>query len=309
DGVLLFAREIPWGHRGSDLRAADHEPPAARLALELQRSLLFFRQHTRGVVAQVVLCGEAPDLRSLTAPLGDELGLDVETLDSLDGIAADVLPEPVDVFRAQVAKYRLAWASGVDEAPPINLVPPDVLARQRSRGRAAVLAAGVAAALLVGVMGYRTADRAAQVEEGRLGALDAQIAALVPQVQAIERMRQSEAQGLRRRAAFDAVGAQGPRLARVLERLGAAAPEVTLRRFTVTASDGGWTAAISGMAITADPARAQAVVAAVLKDVASVPGVRSPAAPPTMRLVSGHASSVPAGMVGIEFEGSMEIRR
>jgi hypothetical protein len=73
----------------------------ARLASELQRSLTFLGRFTRCSIAQVALCGEAPELRSLTAPLGDRLGIDVEILDSLDGIASDALPEPADAFRAQ----------------------------------------------------------------------------------------------------------------------------------------------------------------------------------------------------------------
>lgn len=309
DGVLLLAREIPWGHRRPDVRPADPEPLFERLASELQRSLTFLGRFTRCRVAQVALCGEAPELRSLTAPLGDRLGIDVEILDSLDGIASDALPEPAGAFRAQVVKYRLAWAAGVDERPPINLVPPDLLARRRSPGRAAALSAGVAAALLIGVVGYRSADRAARLDERRLRALEVQIAALASQVQTVERARPAEEPALVRRARSDAAAAQGPRLARVLERIGAAPREVRLRRFAVTASGGGWTAAMSGTAIAADPARAQAVVAGLLKDVASLSGVSSPAGPSAMRLLSGGASSVPPGMVGLEFEVSMEIRR
>jgi hypothetical protein len=137
------------------------------------------------------------------------------------------------------------------------------------------------AALLIGV-DIGSADRAAQLDERRLRVLEAQIAALASQVQTVERARPAEESALARRARSDAAAAQGPRLARVLERIGAAPREVRLRRFAVTASGGGWTAAMSGTAI-AGILRAQAVVAGLLKDVASLSGVSS-------RRTVGHAA-------------------
>ena len=89
DGVLVLAREMPWGFQG-ELGTLYQRPPTAddlarRLASELRRSFLFFKQGSREDVSQVLLCGTLPDLRSLTAPLIQLLDVEVETLDSARG--------------------------------------------------------------------------------------------------------------------------------------------------------------------------------------------------------------------------------
>ena len=40
-------------------------------------------------VSAIVTCGDLPDLRSLTMPLIEELDIEVETLDTLDGISVE----------------------------------------------------------------------------------------------------------------------------------------------------------------------------------------------------------------------------
>src|SRR5688572_1002588 len=95
DGVLVFTREMPWGHASK----ASGETLAVRLAMELKRSILYFKQTFRTPVVSVVMCGDMPTLRTLTAPLGDALGVPVETLDSLVGIDAASVPEPAEMFR------------------------------------------------------------------------------------------------------------------------------------------------------------------------------------------------------------------
>src|SRR5678815_5605471 len=77
DGVLLFVREMSWGHQ-SDAGPSSQEEIGARLASELKRSVLFFKQTFRASVDGVVLCGDVPHLRVLTGPLGDALAVPVQ---------------------------------------------------------------------------------------------------------------------------------------------------------------------------------------------------------------------------------------
>jgi len=147
DGVLQLAREIQWGH--ADGHGEHAEPFDRRLAAELRRSLLFFRQRFRASADRIVLCGDIDNLRSVSGTLGAVSGLPVETLDSLAGIDASALPEPADEFRAHVAALRLAIAAGAEPPPHANLQ----LEKEESVGPARTLtwslAGGLAAALVL----------------------------------------------------------------------------------------------------------------------------------------------------------------
>ena len=63
DGLLLFAREMPWGYE-SDVAP---DGVGARLASELRRSVLFFKQTFRAPVDHVVLCCDCRTSARLTA--------------------------------------------------------------------------------------------------------------------------------------------------------------------------------------------------------------------------------------------------
>jgi hypothetical protein len=149
DGLLLLGREMPWGYEGFV-----RESLVTTLAAELRRSFLFFKQSNRAEIAQVMLCGDAPELRALTAPLIMALDLEVETLDSLEGIDAAALPEPADVFRERVANLRLAWAVAADAEPPINLIPTEVAAHRHSARPTMPLIGSATVALTLALIGY-----------------------------------------------------------------------------------------------------------------------------------------------------------
>lgn len=160
DGLLLFAREMAWGCEAFGGRSGDREQFTAKLAAELRRSFLFFKQSNRAEIEQIMMCGDAPELRALTAPLIMALDLEVETLDSLDGINAAALPEPADLFRDQVAQFRLAWAIGADAELPINLSPPEIAERLKVMRRRSKLIGSAAAAVVLGLVGYVYVDQA-----------------------------------------------------------------------------------------------------------------------------------------------------
>ena len=130
DGILLFARELPWGYE------ADPAPDAvgARLGSELRRSVLFFKQTFRASVDYISLCGDMPNLRALTAPLGEALSVPVQIGDSLAGIDAAAVPHPADRFHGSLAALRLTIAAGTELAPPINLLPASIRSRSRITG-------------------------------------------------------------------------------------------------------------------------------------------------------------------------------
>jgi hypothetical protein len=125
DGHLLFERPLAFSY--------GQEPPVVRvrllrrytllagLAADLSHAFDIVRRGHGLAVKQIVTCGSLPDLRSLTLPLAEEFDLEVETLDSPEGIDLDRLPSPADGFRERVAALRFAIAaaqSGLGERKP-----------------------------------------------------------------------------------------------------------------------------------------------------------------------------------------------
>jgi hypothetical protein len=148
-GVLLAARELPWGYvqadyAGSALRARDDI--ATRLGDAIDE-LVASVGGTHAEIGQVCVCGGLPDLRSMSATLRERLDKEVEPLDFTFGIDAAQLPPPVEALRERGAELRLAWAAAAEWPPAINLLR----ARRRHTStvwlaRAAVIA-GAAAGL------------------------------------------------------------------------------------------------------------------------------------------------------------------
>jgi Tfp pilus assembly PilM family ATPase/Tfp pilus assembly protein PilN len=311
DGVLLFSREIAWGHQAS---AAAADAVAERLVSELRRSVLFFKQTFRAAVEHVVLCGDMPDLRALTLPVGTGLGLSVETLDSLAGLDAAAVPAPADEFRASVAALRLAIAAGADPAPPVNLLPASIRATRASRTQMAQLAASLAASALLLAGAYAMADRAATAREGERQRVERELAALEPEARRRDEVRQAAALAGARQATLGAFDSQGPRLARFLEAISQAVPdEIVMTSIAADAQGLQWQATVKGIAITDEAGAGQAAVNQLLERLAASPFAGPPAQPPALRVVSGSALAagqgasdgrmpvIPPGMSGVEF--------
>ena len=156
DGLLLYARDLDWGYAvqpASTSATQDREVLANRLSTELRWSFLYLKQYWEQDVSQVLLCGDMPEVRSLTAPLIERLNIEVETLDTLEGIDAGSLPEG---FAERASTLRLASSIAV-EPPPVNLLPVEMTA-SRTRGSALrVVAVGTAAAVAFGAFLYARA--------------------------------------------------------------------------------------------------------------------------------------------------------
>ena len=123
-GKLLYSHSFAWdsnvGATGSQARLLQRYSLVAFLAPEVRRALAAARQKG-SVVDGIITCGNLPDLRSLTMPLIEELDMEVETLDSLEGLV--VTPEVADRLSEAASAIRLACAGaiaretrGVDEA-------------------------------------------------------------------------------------------------------------------------------------------------------------------------------------------------
>jgi hypothetical protein len=92
NGELLFSRTFPLVYK-SDLPTEKAELLqryllVSHVAPELSRGFAAVRKAHGQPVCLVVTCGDLPRLRSLTMPLIEELDVEVETLDSTDGLEA-----------------------------------------------------------------------------------------------------------------------------------------------------------------------------------------------------------------------------
>jgi Tfp pilus assembly PilM family ATPase len=320
DGVLLFVREMAWGHQ-NDAGPASHDDLGVRLASEVRRSVLFFKQTFRASVDGVVLCGDMPNMRVLTGPLAEALSVPVQTLDSLVGIDAAAVPEPAEQFRSNVAALRLAIAAGADTAPAANLLPSTIRVSRAARAEVIRLA-GTAAASLAIVMGaFVFAQRSASGYERERQESAQQIAQLEPEARRLDELRQAVTLAAAQQAALGAFDSQGPRFARLLEAVSQATPDaIVMTSITASAEGTNWRATINGIAVTDDAASGQAAVNALIKALSDSPYVGTPVQPPSLRVVSGTGGAgatsgtdqhvaIPEGMSGVEFELQFELPR
>jgi hypothetical protein len=286
NGLPLFAREMPWGYQGH-ARRVDREALANRLASELRRSFLFFKQTFRTGIDLLLTCGDYRELRSLTAPLIAALDVEIETLDSPAGIDLTSLPAPDQRFREELAGLRLAWAAAADPEPPVNLLPPDIRLSRDRRRQTLRLGAGLAAGLVVGAALYLPADRDARQKEARVQELRQALARMEPLAREREQARQTSFLGAAQKAALASLGGHGPRLGRALEHIAAAAPpELSLTSLTIRSEGASWQASIGGLAVADNPAAGQAAVNSFLRMVAGSPYFEEPIAPPALRVIS-----------------------
>jgi hypothetical protein len=312
DGMLLFAREMAWGHESEPTGAGD--PLSARLTSEVRRSILFFKQTFRTPVETAVLCGDMPGLRDLAGPMASALELRVETLDSLVGIDLTALPEPAGEFRASVAALRLAIAVGADGDLAANLVPAAMRQSRQNRAGTLRLVAAVAASVLLVAAWYAAVQRTASSHQREKQALEQQIATLQPEAVRLADLRTASELSRARSAAVAAFSSEGPRLARFLEAISRSiGDEVVLSSIVVEAAGPKWQATITGLAVNDNAAAGQAAVNALLRGMSNSPFAGAPVQSPSLRVVSGTgaravtaasaapAAPLPDGSSGVEF--------
>ena len=134
---ILYSRTLTWKYNASPRTPREQLLQryvlVMHIAPQLQHGIGLVRVNQGKRVDLVVTCGNLPDLRSLTMPLIEELDLEVETLDSTDGL------RPV--------KSMATDALG-DAAPAVRLATAAAGMPVESR-RSSVLPAVAAAILLI----------------------------------------------------------------------------------------------------------------------------------------------------------------
>jgi hypothetical protein len=271
DGALLYARDLDWGYAAPSLGtplAHDRDRLADRLATELRRSFLYLKQYWEPDVSQVLLCGDMPEIRSLTAPLIDRLNIEVETLDTLDGIDTTGLPAG---FADHAPILRLA-SSIAAEPPPVNLLPVEVTAVRTNQTGQRIVVMGSAAAVVIGAFLYGQASVDRVDAERRLDAVRRDISSLESHIAAAKTTGASGgSQGIRN-AALEIFDAQGPAIARVLEAIGVAKPQgVMVRSLRVTSVGTYWNVSLDAVAQHADQSTADQAADAFLRALAASP--------------------------------------
>lgn len=140
-GKLLYSNSFVWdssvGATGSQARLLQRYSLVSVLAPEVQRAMTAARNEGTPVEG-IVTCGNLPDLRSLTMPLIEELDVEVETLDSLEGLSVtpDVAAQLVD----GAAAIRIACAAALARRTRPWLANPPKKARRIVAAAAAVMA-------------------------------------------------------------------------------------------------------------------------------------------------------------------------
>lgn len=149
-GKQLYSYSFAWdssvGSSGSQARLLQRYSLVAILGPEVKRAMAEAHKHGIAVEA-VVTCGNLPDLRSLTMPLIEELDVEVETLDSLDGLV--VKPAAAERLAEVAPALRLACAGLIARGTRAW----DEKRRQSVRRTGAALRVAAAAALVLG-LGY-----------------------------------------------------------------------------------------------------------------------------------------------------------
>jgi hypothetical protein len=137
---VLFSKTLAWSYDPSaqsvKAQLLQRYSFVAHIGPELKHAIERIRVGHALKVETVVTCGDLPDLRSLTMPLIEELDLEVETLDSPEGL----------IPRGEAAQERFAeWAPAIRLACAAAVAPV-----KRS---AVAMPAAVAAGLLLAAAG------------------------------------------------------------------------------------------------------------------------------------------------------------
>jgi hypothetical protein len=265
NGAMLYARDLDWGYVGSSGVAPlllSRGELARRLSTELRSSFLYLKQYWEEDVSQVLLCGDLPEIRSLTAPLIERLNIEVETLDTLQGVDPASVPPR---FADQAAACRLALCIAA-APPPVNLLPVRA-ARERFTRTHAILAVATVAAMVLGAVLYNRASVArAQTER---------------QITQVQR----ELTSLQTPSTIDA---EMPALARVFAALAnTATKDVTVKSLRASREADHFRVTVEAVAAGPDIEGARAAADVFLRELQRSTPFGAPVEPPTERVAPG----------------------
>ena len=143
-GRLLYSREFDWRYRSATTvreELLQRYTLVAHLAPEIRHGLDVAGAEHGAAPGGIVTCGDLPELRSLTMPLIEELELEVETLDTLEGFDLDRSADR-EILTEKASALYLAVAAGVKD--------PQAQAIEPARWLAAAGVVAVVAMLLMG---------------------------------------------------------------------------------------------------------------------------------------------------------------
>jgi Tfp pilus assembly protein PilN len=188
---------------------------------------------------------------------------------------------------------------GAEASPPINLLPTDVAASRKRRALGMRVAAAAVAALVASGAGMAVVDRLAAKAELQSADLRRELSHLEPQLENMDRARQEATASAARRQALNAWAVQGPRLARVLEAIGANAPEqVAIHVLALESAGAAWRLELRGESLARDPFQAQASFNRFLRGVSASPYLGDPVRSPILRIVSNGPSQAGTAVTG-----------
>jgi hypothetical protein len=150
-GTQLYSHSFAWdsnvGSSGSQARLLQRYSLVAFLAPEIRRAMSAAREKGTPIDA-IVTCGNLPEIRSLTMPLIEELDVEIESLDSLDGLI--VKPDATDRLSDVAASLRIACAGAIARPTRRRDESKRSTFALRSLGRVGTAAAVILGAGLVG---------------------------------------------------------------------------------------------------------------------------------------------------------------
>jgi hypothetical protein len=155
-GKLLYAHSFVWdstvGAIGSQARLLQRYSLVSYISPQVKRAMAEARK-AGSLVGVVVTCGNLPDLRSLTMPLIEELDVEVETLDSLEGLT--VRPESADKLAESASAIRLACAAVIARGSR----PWDASKAKKKPSRTGAYAAAAVLATILAGLAYLWSTR------------------------------------------------------------------------------------------------------------------------------------------------------
>jgi hypothetical protein len=144
-GRLLYSREFDWHYRPAATvreELLQRYSLVAHLAPEIRHGLDVVSAQHGAAPGGIVTCGDLPELRSLTMPLIEELDIEVETLDTVEGLDLDRSADR-EILTEKASALYLAVAAGV-KVPEAQAIEP---------ARRWLAAAGVVAVVAMLLMG------------------------------------------------------------------------------------------------------------------------------------------------------------
>ena len=159
----VLTKEQPQEEEGMPLRVARRFVSARyvadqeRLMIEVNRSLLYFKQRFRGEgVSLAVLSGEAFNLEDVIKSFKDNLGIEAALFSPLAAFKTDHLGERAAKLGRIFPSLALPLGAAMQDlrGAKLNFVPPAYISRHKARARRIILSVAAAVVLVLLTTGY-----------------------------------------------------------------------------------------------------------------------------------------------------------